>query len=266
MKKVALIIFIIFSIPVYSQDIFFSDTSGTRGDVISLPLLIQDLSPDNSLELTFDINALMLNPIGLSFNENSLAADNSSNLDFIYNSDLPRESVISVDIFDFEDRTSDTLCFLDIEILAGPDTLATIELDSAIIDSESIDINSSITEIRIIEPVELIPDNIVGDVYPNPTTGEARANLYLNVPTTVTVSIYNISGKKVLKAICGDCEGELITIYDSEQMPVDKERILEPGEYSIKLVDQSNFMSAGAYVLIVSTDNQVLNKKFMIIK
>ena len=273
MKLFIPIFIFLITVKVFPSSISVEDTTAYKGNNLLIPVYgnfgdeFEYNEGDNVFRVEFEFDAIMLDIKNATTDENSVVDDPNINSNVILNKDDLRKSLVSVEFDTDLNKKSGILFYLDTEILAGPDTLANITPNLLLLNNVAIVSNFSDGIIKIPEPVSEIDKSFVSDFYPNPFHRFAKANLRLTKPTKIKIATYNINGTNVLSNICyDDCIEKHFRLIDENGITHTTDEVLEEGDYELELRNDYSTLSAGAYLLVIVTDYNVLTQRFVVIK
>jgi len=273
MKLLIPIFILIFAHIAHSSSITINDTSATKGLVLNIPVYgdftedFDDLSEGNKFRIEFEFNALMLDFKNIIVDESTVVSDNEIGSNVILNNDDFRKSSISVEFDANLDFKSGILFYLETEILAGPDTLASITPNLFLLNNvlEQSDFDEGI--ITIPQPVIEIDKSYLSTFYPNPFHRYSKADLTLTRATKIKVATYNITGADMLSSFCyEDCLDKHFRLTDDSGNEYTGEDELPEGDYLLELRNDYSTLSSGAYLIVIQTDSKVLSQRFVVIK
>ncbi len=273
MKLIFTILFFSISYLGLATNITINDTIATKGEIIGVPIYISDiddyvyLDTANTFQLEIEYNALMLDIKAIVTDNAVLEVAGATYVNQI-NSDDFRASKLDIS-FDNELTPNDegVLCYIQFEVLAGPDERAAVNLLALYLNESNMDAAFDSGIITIPEPVQEIDKSYISDFYPNPFNLFAQAKIEFTKPTRVKFSTYNIGGSNMLSNFCyEDCLERHFRLTDSEGKTYDGSELLMPGEYKLELRNENSSLAAGAYLLVIQTDFKVLKQRFMVMK
>jgi hypothetical protein len=273
MKLIYTILFFSISYLGFATNISIDDTTATKGDIINIPVYIDDiddyayLDVNNSFNLELEYNALMLDMKSIVTDGTVLENQGVTFVNQLNNENF-RASSLDIN-FEYELSPLDEgiLCYIQFEILAGPDERAAVNLVSFTLNQSDTDANFDSGVITIPEPVQEVDKSYISDFYPNPFNVFSQAKINLTKPTRIQIATYNIGGSNMLSNFCyEDCLERHFKLIDSEGNTYNGTELLMPGEYKLELRNDSYALAAGAYLLVIQTDFKVLKQRFMVIK
>lgn len=243
------------------------DTTVERGRVYSIP--VYGSIPDSSakeIKIEFVFNAMVID-VKQVIGANHYGLP----LDLAYNIDINNliQSKITITSSSFKKNYSGIICELEIEGLAGLDTLCNIEPVSMLFDDVSpvgIDLIKGTIKVNSV-PVEPKYHEGISQNYPNPYSYLTTFPFSIDQETGVNFKMYSLNGKRLNEESDLDDIFQMV-VYDENGKSVEKPDSYRftRGSYKIVLIPYSWKLSSGAYFLIMKTDNGVYRMNFIYIK
>lgn len=273
MKLIISIFILIFTHTAFSTSITVKDATAEKGQIIHIPVyaditegfVYQDT--DNLFKLDFNFNALMLDFKNVVIKGESIIVDSEIKSTTNLNLDNFRNSSFSVEFTQEIDNANGILFYLEFEVLAGPDSVATITPTSFTL--RGLEIISEFKEgtVHIPEPVTETDKSYISNFYPNPFHRVARAEIRFTQPTRIKVSTYNLNGADQLYEFCNsDCVQKHFRLTDAAGVEYMGNELLMDGKYTLELKNDFSTLAAGVYLLVIETDYKVLSQRFVVIK
>jgi hypothetical protein len=252
MKKAIYILFLIVFQQLGFSQLQMPDTTLFRGDrailQLSLGEEIRFTSDSNAINfnLKYDLNMIeiisisTLEPIdGIGFTANNILSTDGSYLEF--NGALNQEEKFIAEI--------------EIEALAGPDSLTYFVVDS--LNGESYTFDNQISRVSITDPIFKSNFNTVGEPYPNPFDRELFLDIIIEETTTIEAKIFNYAGRLI--ALEDRILGVKMFLYDDMNNKIEF-GIVEPGEYKIRAEIDNSKLANGYYYLGVNLGGELIYK------
>lgn len=255
----------------YSQDIeiTINDTTIQRGGSNRIPIYFQSKSGlTGDIEFIFNYNAYVIN-----IKDTNLTAPTNPFIDDVkmFNdlSDISNAKLTIKAKFIGSLGLAGGGFYLEVEGLAGADTLTQFTPISVILDGNRIEdtkFNSATIIVRSSSVVPGITEGL-GLNRPNPFSDYTSFNIGLNKESTIHFSIFSLGGRKVLdqdnlleafRISLINESGENITNFNTNKIP--------RGNYKLTIQPYSWMLSAGAYAIILTTESGVYKTNFMYIK
>lgn len=163
-----------------------------------------------------------------------------------------------------------TICRLNIEGLAGPDSIAYLKpLQLYINGALQPDTEFRTGQIKVLgAPIIPIPPEGVAQNYPNPFSETTRIIFYIKESTKIDFSLFSTGGEKIKSAWDNDPSIEF-NFYDGrsgDKINPEKDEEFPPGEYELLLRPLTWKFGSGAYYLVMKTDNGTYQKTIMYTK
>ncbi|TAL67341.1 MAG: hypothetical protein EPN82_15330 [Bacteroidetes bacterium] len=261
--------FISFCYISYSQSfVSVPDTIIPRGDVYSITISGKIEHPEvKSVRIRFQYNARVINIKNASGSDNFIMKCNTVKL---INSDLNNLEQATIDISC--DSISSTLtgvfCILDIEGLAGPDSITKLK-PLAVYENEEPDLLalSYDGEIKVpgIPIYQRFPESLSQN-FPNPFSGYTIFPISIEKSTKVNFKVYSNNGSEVFISSESWKNSELYKITGSIDIKVNWfEDILEKGNYMFHFIPDAE-LASGSYFMVMQTDNGIYNIRFLYLK
>jgi hypothetical protein len=273
MKLIFTILFFSISYLGFATNIAINDTNATKGEIINVPVYIDDIDDyayqdnENTFSLEIEYNALMLDMKALITDNSILDGTNATFINQLNNENFRASSLDITFEYELSPIDEGILCYIQFEILAGPDERAAVNSKSFSLNQNNTDAVFDSGIITIPEPVQEVDKSYISDFYPNPFNTFAQAKIEFTKPTRIKLATYNIGGSNMLSSFCyEDCLERHFRLLDSEGNTFDGTELLMQGEYTLELSNDNFSLAAGAYLLVIQTDFKVLKQRFMVIK
>lgn len=273
MKLLITIFIIIFTHTAFSTSITVNDATAEKGQIIHVPVYADITETfvyndeNNLFRIDFNFNALMLDFKKVVLKGESIIVDTELTTTTTLNPDNFRNSSFSIEFSQEIDNANGILFYLEFEVLAGPDTLATITPTSFTLRNEEIKSEFNAGNISIPEPVIETDKSYISNFYPNPFHREAKAEIRFTKPTRIKLSTYNLNGSDQLYEFCNtDCVQKHFRLTDAAGVEYMGDELLMEGKYTLQLRNDFSTLAAGVYLLIIETDYKVLSQRFVVIK
>lgn len=273
MKLIISIFILIFTHTAFSTSITVNDDTAEKGQIIHVPVYADITETfvyndeSNLFRIGFNFNALMLDFREVVLKGESIIVDTELTSTTNLNSDDYRSSTIFVEFSQEIDNGNGLLFYLEFEVLAGPDTVATITPISFNLRGEEIKSEFFSGNISIPEPVTETDKSYISNFYPNPFHREAKAEIRFTKPTRIKLSTYNLNGADQLSEFCyTDCVQKHFRLTDEAGVEYMGDELLMDGKYTLELRNDFSTLAAGAYLLVIETDYKVLSQRFVVIK
>ncbi len=244
------------------------DTTIPRGSIYKIPVIgtIPGSSLNNlTLQLVFNANVIDIK--SASGAGNYAMKCPVPKVDSI-NFDNLNSAVITISCNDVQPVNNDTICTIDVEGLAGPDSLSLIKPIKVIIDGTAIDAATLVQgTIKVPgEPVyQEFPEGI-GQNYPNPFESTTTFPMSINNLTKVNFLIYAVNGASVYEVTVPGDWLTLEKVTKNGNIVIDRfDSVLERGSYLLHLTPGPE-MASGVYFLLMLTDNGKYSKGFLYLK
>ena len=159
----------------------------------------------------------------------------------------------------------DTLFYLSVEALVGPDSITYIT--PKLLNKN----NTIITDTTFKQgkfsigiPIYDIEKASIGVFYPNPFEDYSVLDFSVVKESTISLAIYSIEGRLVSKFPDGDNTIKYILLNDDNQeISLDNDSKLAKGNYRISIDPDSFIFSSGAYFVYVYIDGNILKTNFI---
>ncbi|MBI5326251.1 MAG: hypothetical protein HZB41_13435 [Ignavibacteriae bacterium] len=253
----------------YSQtNVTVPDTVIPRGEVYSIPINGSlDQVNKKSIKIKLRYNARVIYIKSVKGSDNTIMNCLTPKLGNPDYSDISKTTVeISCD--SISSSNSGIFCFIDVEGLAGPDTL-TYLVPVAIYINDVQDSTAVFDGGQIKVPGDLVyqrfPEGI-GQNYPNPFASYTFFPVVIDKLTKVNFKLYTNNGSEVssinnksetLELYKKTGTGEVKVNFDDE--------ILDRGNYVLHFIPDAEFAN-GSYFLVMKTVNGIYNIRFLYIK
>ena len=170
----------------------------------------------------------------------------------------------------FRDAAEGLLFYLNTEVLSGKDTI-TYLTPKVLTLGGTVDANAKMTagKISTTDPTVIYTTKeLLGNPFPNPTSGSFHAKFTIAKPTKVKFSIYDINGSLVQQIPSDNSKPMSFKFYDTaeKEMEYSPNNELAPGVYTIKVDPMPYLFASGAYLLFMETDFGVSKTNFMFVK
>ncbi len=273
MKLIITIFILIFTHTAFSTSITVNDATAEKGQTIHIPVyaditegfVYQDTS--NLFRIEFNFNALMLDFKDVVLKGESIIVDSEIKTGTILNTDDYRNSTFYVEFSQEIDNESGILFYLEFEVLAGPDTIASITPNLFILNNVEIVTEFQEGLVSIPEPVIETDKSYISNFYPNPFHRQATAEIRFTQPTRIKLSTYNLNGSDKLNEFCySDCIEKHFRLTDEAGVEYMGDELLMDGKYKLELRNDFSTLAAGVYLLVIETDYKVLSQRFVVIK
>lgn len=240
------------------------DTTLERASIYKIPVFFYSESDDiEDVSFHIEYDKMLLDIKNVEIGESTSASElNSFEL---FDSEDGSRSFFRADLQYGNASDDNILCYIILEALAGPDSIAFLNTEKLIVNGEEID-EYDFQNSTIFIPGELIyPGNLetFSHNYPNPFYYETKFNLNLTTNSNIEIKLYNTGGK-------------LVAEYPGEQTDVAKFIIrkdgidvennfdpLVPGDYSIVLLPYSSRFSSGIYYFYLRTDANIYKRNLI---
>lgn len=247
------------------------DTTIPLGEIYTIPILIsipQGTYMDiESVSLKFTYNAYVINIQNVSGAESYLM--NCEAPSFSNDYDDLEETMLSISCNICSLIEDDTLCTIDIQGLAGKDSVTSFS-------PVEISINGSIVEDaekisgEIVVPgpniIQQYPEGL-GQNFPNPAHQRTVFPFNINKTSKAEFEIYNSDGKHILSSKTD--KNIFSMFYESKDGVVfidDLNTELSQGSYFLNLHFTEFEISSGLYYLVMKTKNGRYNRSFLLIR
>ncbi|MFA7326284.1 MAG: hypothetical protein WC121_06435 [Candidatus Kapaibacterium sp.] len=273
MKLIISIFILIFTHTAFSTSITVNDETAEKGQIIHVPVYA-DITEDfvyqddsNIFRIEFYFNALMLDFKDVVLKGESIIVDSEIKSGTILNTSDYRNSTFYVEFSQKIDNENGILFYLEFEVLAGPDTIASITPNLFILNNVEINSEFVTGNISIPEPVTETDKSYISNFYPNPFHREAKAEMRFTKPTRIKISTYDLNGSDKLNEFCySDCLQKHFRLTDEAGIEYMGDELLMDGKYTLELRNDFSTLAAGAYLLVIETDYKVLSQRFVVIK
>lgn len=248
-----------------------NDTIIPLGEIYTIPVLISIPSGTytdiGSVSLNITYNAHVINIQNVSGAESYLM--NCASPSFSNNYDDLEKTVLTISCDMCSLVEDDTLCTIDIQGLAGKDSLT-------IFSPTEISINGSVVadaeqisgEIVVPGPniIQQYPEGL-GQNFPNPAHQRTVFPFNINKTTKAEFEIYNSDGKHILSS--KNHENIFSMFYESKNGVIfinDLNTELSQGSYFLNIHFNEFEISSGLYYLVMKTKNGRYNRSFLLIR
>ncbi len=245
-----------------------NDTTLKRGLVYKIPVYGTIDAPEAD-KIKFSVYFNALNIEILSAEGDANAAMKCPNPDFVKNLDNLEESFAEISCEDVQNVADGVVCYLNVEALAGPDTITYLTPAHLFINDEEItDAELDSAEIKILGDLinRKTPEGI-GQNFENPFYFETTFPISLNKATKINLFIYTSEGRMVAshKEISEMIELEF-TKNGAKIELTDLNQSLDKGRYELKLKPDNMKFASGEYYLVMITDYGVYSQNFIYLK
>jgi hypothetical protein len=249
-----------------SQFVFnIPDTTIPQGKLFYVPITGTIQQDDlESLSISFSFDALNLDIKHIVGGENY--AIKCDTVQAVLNLSDLRNSTAKIECSDTRSISNDTICWLLVEGLAGPDTVSTLSINEIMINGgvlSDAEINSGL--ITVPNRYDFREVTSIGNNFPNPFAEQSKFKIQLKEKSKIEFFVYSSLGKLAFKS-----EGQdwlLLFKEDSGGISQidDWSGELEEGKYILQMNIPIDIPSGGYYLLMV-TNQGVFEKSFMLLK
>lgn len=237
-----------------------------NGSTYNLPVY-SNISLQNvqNLKLKIKFNHLLVNITSVATgNGYGIKETNSF---FSINTENFLESYLEITATDFNSDYSGILCGIQLETLAGPDSIAVISPIEITINGSN---NSTISllqgKIMIGLPVYPIINEGIQEIFPNPFAYKGTVQFSIKDDTYVKFFIYSSNGRLI-----GSIPGETAFKYDfydkkNNHIPEIKNYNFTRGYYKFTFEVINWKFSSGLYTLVMETNRGVYESKLLLLK
>lgn len=258
--KIFTLFFFINIISLFGSDYLLDipDKSLFRGDTVRVPLiLVEGIIDDGSeinIELNYDVNNIYIDSVGMNSNCSMVISKYKNYPDY---EDFKNSYI---ELSGTYNKVSDTLAFLYIFPLAGPELETKVNLKELIIDEEvqvgEIENGNFSLEDIIINQLS----NYVGKIKPNPFLYETFVDFTVRDESNVEIWIYDLNGNIVSEYLGGIEKFEIKVFREGSQI---ESRSLGEGQYAIKIIPYRAMISNSFYILKVNIGSNSFQRKFI---
>jgi hypothetical protein len=242
------------------------DTVLTRGIVYSIPIKCTITDPNvQSIQIVFSYNAYIIDIKnangGPNFVMNCQPPDFSNDLTVI------NTATTTVTCGSIATNPSGTLLSLNIEGLAGPDTICRLYVDKVFLNGSEVQFVSNIGNLIVPgEPIFQTSQQSIGQNYPNPFNYWTKFDFSIADSTKVEFRVYNLDGRQV--EFTGNINGMFVInkIANNVSIPVDLHSVLSQGNYTLTFTPDSYQLGSGVYFLTMKTVSGDNSSSFVFVK
>ena len=265
-----IIAFTIFSVAAQSQSIKIniSDTTINRGGVNRININFDSDITFGGIfysEYTFNANVIDIKPWNPDLPKNEFVEYIELTTDL---SDL-KNSVLKVKIKFKQEVILKSYFVIEIEGLAGADTVTMLTPVKASLDSTNINLQNTRAGRITVRSSSVVPGIIegLGQNRPNPFFSSTIFPFGLNVDSGISFSVYGLGGRKILdddniteifKVSISNENGEITYDY--------KDKVFKRGNYELSLEPFSWQLASGTYFIVMKTESGTYKTNFMYIK
>lgn len=243
------------------------DTTINRAIINQIPVYgYLDNIEEGQLEICIEFNSLVLDIKSAKTNNNTIISDiNDFKIDF----NNYTNSSITLKSNNYKKNTFGILFYLDIEGLAGGDTISILKIKCLKLNGNDIVI-SNLKEGKIIVNSSIVNPKLIEGISqnrPNPFSEETSAIISIANNTNIDIKVFSIDGKKVLNNDNSEYGLEIL-IFDSNNNLINdyKNHIFQIGEYKLVLKNSYSKVSSGAYFLVMTTNSNIYKINLLIVK
>ncbi len=268
-KKSLLILLILLNsnLCIFSQSsVIVPDGNARRGYVTQILVQGTIPGPVAEIKIKFRYNALLLDIKKITGGQDFAFTDGE--ITFDNNMAILDSAILTISGVNVQPVENDTICIVELEGLAGPDSIAILEPVEMLINGEEpSNINYLPGILRIGDPVfQRFPENL-GTNYPNPFNFNTKFPFSINKKTKVKFYIYSLDGSLVQEI---PHSSPIIEYYffDSNGKPI-KDALnsgFERGKYEIELIPVNRKVAKGIYFMIMETSKKVYHRTFIFMR
>jgi len=245
-----------------------NDTTINRGAISQIPIY-GSFSETNTgnIEIIIEFNALILDIKSVTGNDNFIlqCQNPETNIDM---EDITK-AILTIRCNKVQQMENGVFCILNIEGLAGPDSISHIS-PIRIINNGTVLTDTVMKAGLIIVPGTPVyqdyPESI-GNNYPNPFYETTRFPISIHKPTNVKFNIYSTDGRFILSNRTTNEMLNLSLFKNKNEIPISNlNQKLERGNYILKLSPDNMRFASGEYYLVMITNMGVYTKSFIYFK
>jgi hypothetical protein len=244
------------------------DTVIPRGEIYNIPVSgIFNQSDITSLKITFQFNARVIDVKSATGADSYIMKCSTpwlSELTFSGSDtayvDISCDSVSSI--------TNGIICSIDVEGLAGPDSITTLVPIKVFINGIQVELPTfKAGQLRVPGSTvyQQYPEGL-GQNYPNPFSGYTFFPISIENATKIDFKIFTNYGQEVFTDL--DNSESLMLFKETgsgfEKINI-KDDVLEKGNYRLTFIPEAE-LASGSYFMVMQSDNGVYNKRFLYIK
>jgi len=243
------------------------DTTINRAIINQIPVYgYLDKLEDGQLEICIEFNSLVLDIKNAKTDNNTIFSDIN---DFKIELNNYFNSLITIKSNNYKKNTFGILFYLDVEGLAGGDTLSMLKINClklngndiiiSILKEGKIIINSSIVNPKIIEGIS--------QNRPNPFSEETSAIITIANNTNMDIKVLTLDGKNVLNNDNSEYGLEILIFDNNNNLIKDyQNHLFQKGEYKLVLKNSYSKVSSGTYFLVMTTNSNIYKINLLIVK
>jgi hypothetical protein len=243
------------------------DTTINRAIINQIPVYgYLDKLEDGQLEICIEFNSLVLDIKNAKTDNNTIFSDIN---DFKIELNNYFNSLITIKSNNYKKNTFGILFYLDVEGLAGGDTLSMLKINCLKLNGNDI-IISILKEGKIIVNSSIVNPKIIEGISqnrPNPFSEETSAIISIANNTNINIKVFSLDGKKVLNKDNSEY-GLEIFIYDFNNNLIKdyQNHIFQKGEYKLVIKNNYSNISSGAYYLVMTTNSNIYKLNLLLVK
>lgn len=265
MNKIIIFIAILFGVVASNaqNSIVIPDTTLERAVIYRIPVMIFSDSDIDKISLQIEYDETLLDIKNVETDETTSASE----LEYfeLFENEGGNRTFLRADLQYGNASDDNILCYIILEALAGPDSIAFLNTEKLILNGEESD-DYDFKNSTIFIPGELIyPGNLetFSHNYPNPFYYETKFNLNLSKNSNIEIKLYNTSGRLIAEYPGNQNEVVGFVIRkDGNDIPNDYDPLV-PGEYNIVLLPFSEKFSSGIYYLYLQTETAVYKRNLI---
>jgi hypothetical protein len=243
------------------------DTSIPRGAIYKIPIYVTtDITDLSNLKVKLSFNAYVIDIKSAQGGDSLIMKCPTADTlhDYLYLD----SAIITISCSNNQTINNGILCSLQIEGLAGPDSLSKLKIEKLYInDVEPSNVIYSSGVVKVTEPIVIphIPEGM-GINYPNPCSSEIKFQFSIDVPTKVNFSLYSDDGRQMASY---DFSKSFKLFFKQQTGTVeitDLNSTLQQGNYELEFRFNNYNFASGVYYLRMKTDKNIYSSGFVIIK
>ncbi|OGU10656.1 MAG: hypothetical protein A2X61_17050 [Ignavibacteria bacterium GWB2_35_12] len=273
-KRAIRLLIIIFGFYYYSyvsyaqSNVSVPDTVIPRGKIYSIPISGKiDISNVDSLRIRLQYNARVIDIKSAAGNDNFIMNCRTVK---ITNQDLTNidKATIDVSCDSISPTTTGIFCMIDVEGLAGPDSLTNL-IPIAVYVNGNPDL-LALSDAGLIKvpgpPVYQRFPEWLGQNYPNPFSGYTFFHLSIENETKVDFKIFTNDGSEVISKDENSESLQLYKVTSTGNIKINRfEDVIDKGNYELHFIPDAE-LASGSYFLVMLTDNGIYNIRFLYLK
>ena len=243
------------------------DTIIPRGAIYNIPIYgTIDKNDCQNINLTLKFNAYIIDIKGVSGDD--LFAMKCGNPAVIYNYIDLKNAEVEISCNEIQNIENGIICTIDVEGLAGPDSLTLLKPEKILLDAEEPEeplLKEGLIKIPGIPIIQQMPEGL-GQNYPNPFSYQTLFPFYLDNQSIVEFRLFYTDGKMFFGDIIDKPSFRVLKISSTGIIDVVDPAIeLEKGKYILEFTPEHN-QPSGVYVLFMKVGVRLYQQSLLFIK